>query len=55
MNTIEICNKNEVNEEEIEISCFFCLIAMNNLNEMTDYINTLNGYYNEYFSLISSK
>ena len=55
MNTIEICNKNEVNEEEIEISCFFCLIAMNNLNEMTDYINTLNGYYNEYFSLISSQ
>lgn len=55
MNTIEICNKNEVNEEEIEISCFFSLIAMNNLNEMTDYINTLNGYYNEYFSLISSQ
>ena len=55
MNTIEICNKNEVNEEEIEISCFFCLIAMNNLNEMTDYINKLNGYYNEYFSLISSQ
>ena len=55
MNTIEICNKNEVNEEEIEISCFFCLIAMNNLNEMTNYINTLNGYYNEYFSLISSQ